>query len=127
MASVSRTTRYPRLANGVAGRPGCVTRGSRSCFCHWTKGCFFHPSIVKEITMKSRVTYVSLLFAVVVLGVLVFKRGDGKAAPPPPPPTTGSQFDQLINTNATQMVAQGRQTFRFDTFGDESFWGDTLM
>jgi hypothetical protein len=24
------------------------------------------------------------------------------------------------------LVAQGRQTFRFDTFGDEVFWGDTI-
>src|SRR5262249_50025353 len=24
------------------------------------------------------------------------------------------------------LVSQGQQTFRFDTFGDESFWGDTL-
>src|SRR5215467_4337770 len=23
-------------------------------------------------------------------------------------------------------IEQGRQTFRFDTFGDEAFWGDTL-
>ena len=27
---------------------------------------------------------------------------------------------------AVQLVSQGRQTFRFDTFGDQSFWGDTL-
>ncbi len=29
--------------------------------------------------------------------------------------------------NAQQMLADGRQTFRFDTFGDEAFWGDTLQ
>ncbi len=28
--------------------------------------------------------------------------------------------------HAEQMIEQGRNTFRFDTFGDESFWGDTL-
>lgn len=28
--------------------------------------------------------------------------------------------------NAVQLVTQGRQIFRFDTFGDEQFWGDTL-
>jgi hypothetical protein len=28
--------------------------------------------------------------------------------------------------NAGQMVQTGRQIFRFDTFGDEAFWGDTL-
>ena len=24
------------------------------------------------------------------------------------------------------MLAEGRQIFRFDTFGSEAFWGDTL-
>ena len=28
--------------------------------------------------------------------------------------------------NASQRVQQGQQTFRFDTFGDQAFWGDTL-
>jgi hypothetical protein len=28
--------------------------------------------------------------------------------------------------DALQMIQEGRQTFRFDTFGDEEFWGDTL-
>src|SRR5215831_8279610 len=33
---------------------------------------------------------------------------------------------QATNANAT-LVSQGRQTFRFDTFGDQSFWGGTLQ
>jgi hypothetical protein len=28
--------------------------------------------------------------------------------------------------NAAKMISEGRRTFRFDTFGDEAFWGDTL-
>ncbi|HVH16773.1 MAG TPA: di-heme oxidoredictase family protein [Myxococcota bacterium] len=32
-----------------------------------------------------------------------------------------SPFDDVL-----RLVAEGRQTFRFDTFGDEVFWGDTL-
>ena len=28
--------------------------------------------------------------------------------------------------NASKMLAEGRRTFRFDTFGDEDFWGDSL-
>src|SRR5215467_6228393 len=35
--------------------------------------------------------------------------------------------DLGTNTNASRMVDQGRQIFRFDTFGDEAFWGDTLQ
>src|SRR5688572_7883662 len=34
-------------------------------------------------------------------------------------------FDPTIN-NAARMITEGRQTFRFDTFGDEAFWGDAL-
>jgi hypothetical protein len=35
-------------------------------------------------------------------------------------------FDHTINANARELVAEGRQIFRFDTFGDEDFWGGTL-
>ncbi len=38
----------------------------------------------------------------------------------------GKEFDGLINQNARRMVREGRQIFRFDTFGDEVFWGDAL-
>src|SRR3989475_2099850 len=36
-------------------------------------------------------------------------------------------FDKVIEDNANRMVREGRQTFRFDTFGDEAFWGDALQ
>ena len=29
-------------------------------------------------------------------------------------------------TAATRMIEEGRETFRYDTFGDEAFWGDTI-
>src|SRR5436853_6716845 len=35
-------------------------------------------------------------------------------------------FDGVIRQNVGQMITEGKQTFRFDTFGDEAFWGDTL-
>ena len=31
-----------------------------------------------------------------------------------------------IRANSVRMIHEGRHTFRFDTFGDEAFWGDTL-
>lgn len=34
--------------------------------------------------------------------------------------------DRQISGNADRMMEQGREIFRFDTFGDEAFWGDTL-
>jgi hypothetical protein len=36
-------------------------------------------------------------------------------------------FDDQISANAESMMEEGRQTFRFDTFGDEAFWGDLLQ
>ncbi len=38
-----------------------------------------------------------------------------------------ARVDAAIGENARQMAQEGKQTFRFDTFGDESFWGDTLQ
>ena len=35
-------------------------------------------------------------------------------------------FDESIRRNSERMVEEGRKIFRFDTFGDEAFWGDTL-
>ncbi len=38
-----------------------------------------------------------------------------------------SNFDAQILTYANQLFEEGRNTFRFDTFGDEAFWGDALQ
>ena len=35
-------------------------------------------------------------------------------------------YDDAISHNAQQMLVEGKQTFRFDTFGSEAFWGNTL-
>jgi hypothetical protein len=36
-------------------------------------------------------------------------------------------FDQVISQHAQTMFDEGRQTFRFDTFGSEAFWGGALQ
>jgi hypothetical protein len=36
-------------------------------------------------------------------------------------------FDRVISENGREMTEEGRQIFRFDTFGDEAFWGDSLQ
>jgi hypothetical protein len=38
----------------------------------------------------------------------------------------GNQNSNPVAANAQQKVAAGQQTFRFDTFGDEAFWGGAL-
>ena len=35
-------------------------------------------------------------------------------------------FDRQISENARQMMDQGKQIFRYDTFGDEVYWTDKL-
>jgi hypothetical protein len=46
------------------------------------------------------------------------KRGESQAA--------NSEHKDSTAGNAIQLVQQGRQIFRVDTFGDQAFWGDTL-
>ncbi len=52
-------------------------------------------------------------------------------------PTSGTQpaddkqkatgFDKVVLDNLDQMFKDGKQTFRFDTFGSEAFWGGVLQ
>ncbi|MEO6023142.1 MAG: hypothetical protein ABIP64_08510 [Burkholderiales bacterium] len=37
-----------------------------------------------------------------------------------------TKLDRRIDKHVQRTLAEGRQTFRFDTFGDETFWGDTI-
>jgi len=59
---------------------------------------------------------ISLLADTVVVAV---------AAQAPIAPTEG--FDSQIGRNSAALLAEGRKTFRYDTFGDETFWGDALQ
>ena len=34
--------------------------------------------------------------------------------------------DDTVSRHAQQLMEAGRQAFRYDTFGDEAYWGDTL-
>lgn len=42
-------------------------------------------------------------------------------------PERQSSFLGSAEENSEQMLTQGRQIFRFDTFGDQAFWGDQLQ
>lgn len=42
-------------------------------------------------------------------------------------PRFNKDFDAEIADYAKMMLDEGRKTFRYDTFGDEAFWGDTLQ
>jgi mono/diheme cytochrome c family protein len=35
-------------------------------------------------------------------------------------------LDQAVHSHASHQIEEGQRTFRYDTFGDEAFWGDSL-
>ena len=61
---------------------------------------------------------VPALAALAVVGCATAKSNDGEQ------PVT--KLDRQIVKHAQRTLAEGRQIFRFDTFGDEAFWGDTI-
>ena len=78
---------------------------------------------------KKLVSLAVTLLAVVAFMFLSIDRGraqDQSAAQIQVKAKKIKSFDDQIGVNAQQMLDEGRQTFRFDTFGDETFWGDML-
>jgi hypothetical protein len=43
------------------------------------------------------------------------------------PDTDRSRDGESINENVRHLIDDGRRVFRYETFGDEAFWGDTLQ
>ncbi len=76
---------------------------------------------------KLRLTVVLLASILAALGIVGLAYSRGQAAAGIVNPIVASGPDVPVEANAQQMIAQGRKTFRFDTFGDEVFWGDTLQ
>lgn len=60
-----------------------------------------------------------LLAAGLLLGARFNLWAEGREQARTPP-------DEVISDNAGRMMEEGRQTFRYDTFGSEAFWGDAL-
>ena len=71
-----------------------------------------------------------------VLGLIFIDSGKAKTQTfhpqgPPAQSNAGTEklrnFDAQIVANANKLLIEGRKTFRFDTFGDEIFWGGQLQ
>jgi hypothetical protein len=71
--------------------------------------------------VKRRWQYILAASVLATLGVVVYgtamSRDDQRPA---------TNLDRQIDMDAQRTLAAGRQIFRFDTFGDEAFWGDTI-
>ncbi len=71
--------------------------------------------------MKQYLKYLVAVPALAALAVGGLRTAVSQDAPQP-----ATKLDRQIDKHAEQTLAEGRQIFRFDTFGDEAFWGDTL-
>jgi hypothetical protein len=85
--------------------------------------------------MSAKVRGYSVSVAALVALVLIFfflnRPSAGTAAAEKRAATKTSNapqsFDSVVSRNAQKMMEQGRRIFRFDTFGSEAFWGDSLQ
>ena len=61
----------------------------------------------------------ALVLLIAAIGVVAWgqNRGNGNT----------TEAERQTDANAQRMLNEGKQTFRFDTFGDEAFWSDALQ
>ena len=80
---------------------------------------------MKRITI-AYVAGITITLAV-ILGFLIVTIYSAQSAQGQEDGGSLSDFDSVIRENGREMIEEGRQIFRFDTFGDEAFWGDALQ
>ena len=73
-------------------------------------------------TATTTLTLAAILF-LAALGLTVTSRVQAQNAPAVVRP---GSFDEVIQNASGDLFRRGQQIFRFDTFGDERFWSDTL-
>jgi len=81
-------------------------------------------SHVKKLATIALACFLVLGLAAWVSGPKAKKRSAEEVSSTAAP--AASANDQLTNANMQAMLDQGRHTFRYDTFGDEAFWGGAL-
>ena len=79
--------------------------------------------------MKERtlIKVVVVLLTVAVSVVLLGTRSDARWAGQQGKKEKPGETDRQPEAHAQRMLAEGKHTFRFDTFGDEAFWSDALQ
>src|SRR5262249_54988845 len=70
----------------------------------------------------------AVVLAIGVTGVLTASVLTAAASSAPAQAARGNGSPIVVagGNEGQDLINQGRQTFRFDTFGDQAFWGDTL-
>lgn len=64
---------------------------------------------------------VVFLLLVILAAMLLYKGLSLKGVTP-----TNGIYDEQVAQNAERMLREGKETFRYETFGDEEFWGKSL-
>ncbi|HZD11232.1 MAG TPA: hypothetical protein VE553_07805, partial [Candidatus Binatia bacterium] len=74
-----------------------------------------------------KVRFYLLLVVLVGLGATLLVSGALQVAAAPDKPTgKKAPFDEVVNDYAEELVVEGREIFRYDSFGSEGFYGDVL-
>ncbi len=76
-----------------------------------------------KITSIKTATVIGIILFIVAISQFMQCTNSTNAQPQK---TTGENED-LITDNANKMLAEGKQTFRFETFGDEAYWSTALQ
>jgi hypothetical protein len=88
----------------------------------WPQG---HPNPTKQKERVNMKTTMLTAIALVLLPLLG-KAEDGISGKDEADAISGNAFDHAIRRNNANLFKDGRHVFRYDTFGDEVFWGDAL-
>jgi len=68
-----------------------------------------------------------VLLTVLIVGTIHLIGGQLASAQTQKTAASPAGFDAVVHNNAERMMKEGQQTFRFETFGSEAFWGDALQ
>lgn len=76
-----------------------------------------------KITSIKTATVIGIILLIVSISQFIQCKNSTNAQPQK---TTGENEDPIMD-NANKMLAEGKQTFRFETFGDEAYWSTALQ
>ena len=76
--------------------------------------------------MKHKTLFPALILGSLALAFFFTFHGSADVVSATRGPAQNGGFDRTIAANNADLINQGRQIFRFDTFGDEDFWTNTL-
>jgi hypothetical protein len=69
---------------------------------------------------------VAAVLAILLLVQMVWRASESRADDSDKLERSVTHIDLQIAKHAVEALRNGRETFRYDTFGDEAFWGDTI-